>query len=239
MRVTLLVGLGLSLACGPESQNSLFGAGTQGQTATATATASGGSTGSNPGSTSGVDGSAEGSAEGVSASTTDPTLSGSGDGTDGDTGSPTTDVDPSTSSTTNPSGSDEGTTSTGAGEESSSTSTGAGEEEKDDGGVDAGVQPGDGMYEACAEAEDCGFDPELCIILSDADGVFLDGFCSETTCNNPAADCDAPPGAAPAACLDVTVDGAADSACVLDCGGGVPCPAGMTCYALAGISICG
>lgn len=233
VRVTLLIGLGLCIACGPESQNSLFGAGTQGQTATATA--SGGSTGTSPGSTSGVDG----SAEGVSASTTDPTLPGSSEGS-ADTGSPTTDVDPSTSSTTSASGSAEGTTSTGAGEESSSsTSTGAGEEEEDDGGVDAGVQPGNGMYEACEEAEDCGFDPELCIILSDADGGFLDGFCSETTCNNPAADCDAPPGAAPSACLDVTVDGDADSACVLDCGGGVPCPAGMTCYALTGISICG
>ncbi len=234
MRLTLLLGLALCVACGPDSQNSLFGAGTQGQTAgaTASATASGtGSTGSPATSTSG----GEGSAEGVSA---DPTTPASSEGS-GDTGSPTTGVEPGTTSTTSPPTSGDDTSTTGAGEESSSsTSTGAGEEE-DDGGMDAGTQPGDGMYAPCTVPRDCGFAPELCITLSDADGVVLDGFCSETTCNNPVADCDAAPGAAPTACLDVTVDGAADSACVLDCTGGETCPAGMTCYALTGISICG
>lgn len=181
---------------------------------------------------------ADGDGGGDNSSTPDPSAGSSGD----ETGSPTTGLEPTSSST---SGGDEGSTSTGSAEEessssSSSSSSGADDMGDDDGGMMGGMQPDDGMYAPCTIPRDCGFAPELCITLSDMDGMVLDGFCSETTCNNPAVDCDpSPGGTAPPACLDVTVDGMADTACVLDCTGGATCPTGMTCYSLGAMSICG
>ncbi len=235
----LLVALPL-LGCGSEGGGGLFGAGTQGTGASGSASTSGGGSTGGFMTTSISESDADGDGGGDNSSTPDPSAGSSGD----ETGSPTTGLEPTSTST---SGDDGGSTSTGSTEEessssSSSSSSGAddmGDDGGDDGGM-GGMQPDDGMYAPCTIPRDCGFAPELCITLSDMDDMVLDGFCSETTCNNPAVDCDpSPGGTAPPACLDVSVDGMADTACVLDCTGGATCPTGMTCYSLGAMSICG
>ncbi|MCR9166193.1 MAG: hypothetical protein ACE37F_32100 [Nannocystaceae bacterium] len=226
----------LLFGCGPEGGGELFGAGTLGSGAPGTATSTGGGSSGGFMTTSISASDADGDGDGDNSSSPDPSAGSSGD----ETASPTTGVEPTTGTTT--SGDDGGSTSTGseASSSSSSSSSGAGDDMGDDGGMMGGMQPDDGMYSPCTVPRDCGFAPELCITLSDMDGMVLDGFCSETTCVNPAVDCDpSPGGTAPTACLDVNVDGMADTACVLDCTGGATCPTGMTCYSLGAMSICG
>ncbi len=236
-RLTVLLVALPFLGCGSEGGGGLFGAGTQGTGASGSASTSGGGSTGGFMTTSISASDADGDGSGDNSSTPDPSAGSSGE----ETGSPTTGLEP-----TSTSGDESGSTSTGsAGEESSSSSSSSsgGGDVADDGGDDGGMggmQPADGMYSPCTIPRDCGFAPELCITLSDMDGMVLDGFCSETTCNNPAVDCDpSPGGTAPPACLDVNVDGMADTACVLDCTGGATCPTGMTCYNLGAISICG
>ena len=221
----MLIPLGCCLACSSGDTNNPFGLGTQGSPTPATASASGSEGGSD--SSSGVTSmdAADGGGGGDQTSTPDPS-----DTNDSTTGGGDATTDPTADDTTGP-----GITSAG-----DSTTSGAGDDAADDGGMGGGMQPADGMYSPCVVPRDCGFAPELCITITDADDMLLDGFCSETTCTNPAVDCDpSPGGTAPPICIDVTVDGATDSACVLDCTGGATCPTGMTCYALTGISICG
>jgi hypothetical protein len=104
-----------------------------------------------------------------------------------------------------------------------------------------GMQPADGMYSPCLTADDCGFNPILCITIQDAMMNPTDGFCSETGCANPAVDCDpSPGGTATPRCMPVTVNGMALQACALDCSAGLVCPAPMQCYDLDGVGmICG
>lgn len=236
-RWTALLVLAGVLACGTDEGGSLFGAGTQGSgnPTTASPSTSGDSTGTGIPTTSI---SASGGDGDGGDSNSDPTLGGS---SGGDTGSPTSGAASTSDATTSGTGESDSTSSssTGAGEESSSSSSSTSGAGDDDGGM-GGMQPADGMYSPCVIPDDCGFAPELCITISDMDGMLLDGFCSETTCNDPMADCDvAPGGTAMPACIDVSVDGMPDSACVLDCSGGASCPTGMTCYSLGGTSICG
>lgn len=103
-----------------------------------------------------------------------------------------------------------------------------------EGGGGNGMQPADGMYSACEIPEDCGFVPELCITIGDAMNP-VGGFCSQTGCANPAVDCDpSPGGTAVPICVPVEVDGAADSACALQCMGGLTCPVPMQCVNVTG-----
>ncbi len=109
----------------------------------------------------------------------------------------------------------------------SSSSTGGGP------GPGPGMQPGMGMYSPCTVPQDCGFSPDLCMTITDLQGVVLAGFCSRTPCADPVADCDpSPGGTAVPTCVPVTLDGMANTACALDCSGGATCPAPMECFNL-------
>jgi hypothetical protein len=73
--------------------------------------------------------------------------------------------------------------------------------------------------------EDCDYSPSLCITIGD-----FGGFCSDVGCNNPAADCAASPnGIAMPVCVPIDLDGMNETACVLQCTGGIACPAPMQC----------
>lgn len=103
------------------------------------------------------------------------------------------------------------------------------------GGGGNGMQPGDGMWSACEVPEDCGFSPTLCITISDAGGMLLGGFCSETGCANPAVDCDpSPVPTVTPVCVPVNVNGMDDTACALQCTGGAACPVPMSCINVMG-----
>jgi hypothetical protein len=128
--------------------------------------------------------------------------------------------------------------STGAADSSSgpdpTTGVSVGDSTTDDGGGN-GMQPGDGMWSACAVPDDCGFSPTLCITINDARMMLIGGFCSETGCQNPAADCDpSPVPTATPVCVPVTVDGMDDTACALQCTGGTACPVPMQCLNVTG-----
>jgi hypothetical protein len=113
--------------------------------------------------------------------------------------------------------------------------TGVSAEDSTTDGGGNGMQPGDGMWSACAVPEDCGFVPTLCITINDAGGMLLGGFCSETGCANPAADCDpSPVPTVVPVCVPVTVEGEADMACALQCTGGAACPVPMQCRNVTG-----
>ena len=161
--------------------------------------------------------------------------SGSGSGSDdgsGGSGGGTTDGGGTTMGMVDSSG--DGVVGTTTGVTTAGSTSGDG-----DGG--GGAQPGMGMYSPCAAGADCGFLPNLCLTISDAGGVVIDGFCTETGCANAAVDCDPSPGgtAAPI-CINVTVNDLPDTACALNCAGGATCPVGMTCYNLTGIGeVCG
>lgn len=111
----------------------------------------------------------------------------------------------------------------------------------DDGGGGSGMQPDMGMYAPCTVGDECGFLPNLCITISDAGGVVIDGFCSAVACTNAAVDCDpSPGGTAVPVCVSIVVNDLPDTACALDCAGGATCPIGMTCYNLTGLGeVCG
>lgn len=161
--------------------------------------------------------------------TTAATGESSGTGSTGDDGDDTTTAGLTTSTTTaestgpDPAGSSDGGVSTDGGE----------------GGN--GMQPQDGMYSHCLTADECGFNPILCITIGADPDNPTDGFCSETGCANPAVDCAASPGGtATPICMPVNVDGMDLQACALSCAGGLVCPQPMMCYNLTDIGmICG
>jgi hypothetical protein len=108
----------------------------------------------------------------------------------------------------------------------------------DPGGGGNGMQPADGMYSPCTTARQCGFTPILCITIVDMMGNAVDGFCSETGCQNPALDCDpSPGGTATPICVPVSLDGNAEQACALDCSGGKSCPQPMACNNVMGLGM--
>lgn len=117
---------------------------------------------------------------------------------------------------------DDGESSDGGGESSGDGTTG--------GAVPPGDgQPMDGMWSHCTTAEECGPIPALCIYMVDQNENPVDGFCTETSCANPAVDCVANPGGtAPPVCVPMMIDGMADQVCALNCGAGT-CPMGMVC----------
>ncbi|MBX7084406.1 MAG: hypothetical protein K1X88_34690 [Nannocystaceae bacterium] len=101
-----------------------------------------------------------------------------------------------------------------------------------------GMQPADGMYSPCTTAQECGFTPILCITIVDMMGNPVDGFCSETGCQNPAVDCDPTPGGtATPICVPVSLDGMDEQACALDCSGGKVCPQPMSCNNVMGLGM--
>ncbi|MCA9652530.1 MAG: hypothetical protein H6712_20945 [Myxococcales bacterium] len=101
----------------------------------------------------------------------------------------------------------------------------------DDGGP-TGMQPASGMYSACTVADDC---DSLCITIQDDMGVVQGGFCSDYPCTNPAIDCDpSPGGTAVPACIGVEINGTPDTACYLDCTGGLSCAPPMVCTPIVG-----
>ncbi|MEX1366306.1 MAG: hypothetical protein AB1Z98_24490 [Nannocystaceae bacterium] len=106
----------------------------------------------------------------------------------------------------------------------------------DDGGGN-GMQPANGMYSSCLVAGDCDF---LCITLTDDLGAVLGGFCSDFPCINPAIDCDpSPGGTAIPSCIGIEINMVPDTACYLDCTGGLSCPSPMVCEpVVGGLSIC-
>ncbi len=156
----------------------------------------------------------------------------------GFTSTPTTAVTVSTSMTMSDSGDESSETGTGttAGDDTSSTG-GLGSSDGESTGVttldgsssDTAVdptdgQPMDGIWSQCVDAMECG-NPGFCITNAD----MTDGFCSALDCVNPAMNCPpSPGGTAVPACAPITVDGAMESACVLNCAGLV-CPTGMVC----------
>lgn len=161
----------------------------------------------------------------------------------------TTTVDPTTSessgsSTSESSGGDDDESSTGGVSTTMMTTTGMtslddtgpGSSEDTNDPTGNGMQPADGMYSDCLDAEPCGFNPNLCITIQDADMMNIDGFCSTTGCANPAMDCDpSPGGTAVPICMPTTVNNMMLQACALSCAGGMTCPLPMMCYNLNGI----
>lgn len=106
----------------------------------------------------------------------------------------------------------------------------------DDGGaLPDGNQPVDGLWSQCTTAEECGPIPALCIYLVDQNMNPTDGFCSETGCANPAADCPSPGGTATPVCVPIDVNGPMQ-ACALNCAAGT-CPVGMNCMAITDLGM--
>jgi hypothetical protein len=104
------------------------------------------------------------------------------------------------------------------------TTTGVSAEDSTTGGMGNGMQPQTGMWMPCIDPEDCDYSPALCITVGDA------GFCSDIGCQNAAVDCaPSPNGVATPVCVPVTVNMMADTACALQCTGGIACPAPMEC----------
>jgi hypothetical protein len=128
-------------------------------------------------------------------------------------------------------GTDGGSSSEGEGSESGmmgSTSTTTADGSSSEGAVDpTDGQPADGMYSMCTAPADCGNVPIFCITDADA----TDGFCTETGCTNPDADCDPSPGgtAMPVCVGPFEIQGADEMGCALSCAGGLVCPTGMVC----------
>jgi len=136
----------------------------------------------------------------------------SGGDTDGDTDAPATSSETDDPSESAESGAtSEATTNTTM---SSDTSGGPGVE-----------QPEDGMYSECASVANC-IGLTTCVIVPGAEGG---GFCSNTGCGNPGADCDPNPGATATAAPDCIDDGSGALVCALSCAGDLTCPEGMQC----------
>lgn len=126
--------------------------------------------------------------------------------------------------------------STGAVDSSSGPSlTTTAEDSTTSGGGGDGTQPNTGMWMPCEAPQDCDYAPALCITITDDAMMLLGGFCSDVGCNNPAADCaPSPNGVAVPVCVDVTVNMMADTACALQCTGGIACPVPMQCINVMG-----
>lgn len=146
---------------------------------------------------------------------------------------PSDDTGDDTSGTAGSSGggsSSGGPASTGALDSSSGgpplTTTGMSAEDSTTGGGGGnGMQPQTGMWMPCEIPEDCDYSPSLCITVGE-----LGGFCSDVGCSNPAADCaPSPNGVATPMCVPIDLGGMNESACVLQCTGGIACPAPMQC----------
>jgi hypothetical protein len=104
------------------------------------------------------------------------------------------------------------------------------------GGGGNGMQPLSGMWMACEVPEDCDYSPALCITITDDMEMLLGGFCSDVGCQNAAVDCaPSPNGIAVPVCVPVTVNMMADTACALQCTGGLACPAPMQCINVMGL----
>jgi hypothetical protein len=113
--------------------------------------------------------------------------------------------------------------------------TGVSAEESTTGGGGNGMQPQSGMWMPCSVPQDCDYSPALCITITDDMGTPLGGFCSDVGCLNAAADCaPSPNGIALPTCVNVTVNMMADTACALQCTGGIACPVPMQCTNVAG-----
>lgn len=113
--------------------------------------------------------------------------------------------------------------------------TGVSAEDSTTGGGGNGMQPNTGMWMPCEVPADCDYAPALCITITDDAMMLLGGFCSDVGCNNPAADCaPSPNGVAVPVCVDVTVNMMADTACALQCTGGIACPVPMECINVMG-----
>ncbi|MCH9681018.1 MAG: hypothetical protein K0V04_06270 [Deltaproteobacteria bacterium] len=98
------------------------------------------------------------------------------------------------------------------------------------GGSDGGTQPPVGMYSSCRMLEECGPAPDLCVTLFGLGGTLLGGFCSQTGCDDPVADCDpSPGGTAVPVCVEVNVEGMDEFVCALDCEDEATCPDPMEC----------
>lgn len=98
-------------------------------------------------------------------------------------------------------------------------------------GAPADEQPEDGMYAECMGVASC-------IGLNTCVTAGTTGFCSNTNCIDPTAQCDPNPGAtstAPPACVD---NGMAQMVCALSCAGGQTCPGGMECVVLGATMVC-
>lgn len=115
------------------------------------------------------------------------------------------------------------------------TTTGVSAEDSTTGGMGNGMQPQSGMWMPCEVPQDCDYSPALCITVTDDGGNVLGGFCSDVGCQAPAADCaPSPNGVATPVCVDVVVNMMDDSACALQCTGGIACPVPMECIAVTG-----
>lgn len=115
------------------------------------------------------------------------------------------------------------------------TTSASAEDSTTSGGGGDGTQPNTGMWMPCEVPQDCDYAPALCITITDDAMMLLGGFCSDVGCNNPAADCaPSPNGIAVPVCVDVTVNMMADSACALQCTGGIACPVPMQCINVEG-----
>jgi hypothetical protein len=113
--------------------------------------------------------------------------------------------------------------------------TGVSMEDSTTSGGGNGMQPNSGMWMPCEMPEDCDYSPALCITIQDDMMMVLGGFCSDVGCQNPAADCaPSPNGIAVPVCVDVTVNMMADTACALQCTGGIACPVPMQCLNVEG-----
>ena len=91
-----------------------------------------------------------------------------------------------------------------------------------------GGQPETGTFSQCQFDSDCV--SQLCLTVTDAGSVFIDGYCSEP-CSSTTADCPSlPGGSAPMTCSAIVI---ASPNCALNCALG-DCPAGMTCWQITG-----
>lgn len=115
------------------------------------------------------------------------------------------------------------------------TTTGVSAEDSTTGGGGNGMQPQSGMWMPCEVPQDCDYSPALCITVTDDAGGVLGGFCSDVGCAAPAVDCaPSPNGVATPVCVPVVVNMMDDTACALQCTGGIACPAPMQCLAVTG-----
>lgn len=95
-------------------------------------------------------------------------------------------------------------------------------------------QPGSGqLYSHCTDNTGC---PDLdgCLTIVDDADVVIDGFCTNN-CTMPS-ECNGMPTGGSA--TPVCHPGMQSNFCALECGGGLTCPAGMVCRALASGELC-
>lgn len=148
------------------------------------------------------------------------------------------------SATVSDSGSDSATDDDGSAGDADSGDADSGDSDPSaDAGSDSaamgpGMQPEDGMYSDCLTAGQC-VGLNTCVTILDVDNNPTDGFCSNNACEDPAAECDpTPAGDTVPFCMSLVLNGVDDTVCALDCSGDTPCPGGMICWDLGGVSVC-